>query len=253
MEQLFKYKTAVVTGASSGIGRSTAIAFAREGAKVAAIDIDEQGGALTTKAIEDEGLEAAFYKCDTSDPDEVRRVFGDIREKYGQVHAAFNNAGIEGVKAPTAQSDNDNFEKLLNVNLQGIYYCLKQELSIMEAAKHGAIVNCSSVAGLVGFPNLPHYTATKHGVIGLTKNAAIEYAKLNIRVNAVCPGPIETPMINRIIEDNEAFKQSVLASIPMGRFGKPAEVAEAVIWLCSHKASLITGQAISADGGYVAQ
>ena len=123
----------------------------------------------------------------------------------------------------------------------------------MEVAKYAAIVNCSSVAGLVGIPNLPHYAATKHGVIGLTKNVAIEYAKLNIRVNAVCPGPIAGPVINRIIEDNEAFKQSVLASIPMGRFGKPEEVAETVIWLCFHKASLITGQAISEHGGYVAQ
>lgn len=253
MKALHENKTALVTGASSGIGRSTAIAFAREGAKVAVLDVEEQGAQTTVKAIVDEGLEAKFFKCDVSNEAEVKDVFQQVKDHYGSVDRAFNNAGVEGEKAPIADSDTQNLEKLLNINVKGVYFCLREELKIMLEQGEGAIVNCSSVAGIVGFPGLPHYVTSKHGITGMTKNAALEYAQQNIRVNAVCPGPIETPMIDRIIADDEETKKQILGGVPMGRLGKPWEVAETVIWLCSDKASLITGQIIATDGGWEAQ
>ncbi len=253
MENLHQNKTVLVTGASSGIGRSTAIAFAREGARVAVLDVDEQGAQTTVAAIADEGFEAKFFKCDVSNEEEVKEVFREVKANYGNVERAFNNAGVEGDKGPTADSDTQNLEKLLNINVKGVYFCLREELKMMLEQGHGSIVNCSSVAGIVGFPGLPHYATSKHGISGLTKNAALEYAQQKIRVNAVCPGPVETPMIDRIMGEDEETKKQILGGIPMGRLGKPWEVAEAVIWLCSDKASLITGQIIATDGGWEAQ
>lgn len=253
MKPLFENKVALVTGASSGIGRSTAIAFSREGASVAVLDVDEQGAQTTVEAIVDEGLKARFFKCDVSNEAEVKDVFKQVKEQFGNVDAAFNNAGIEGEQAPMADSDTENLDKLLNINVKGVYFCLREELKMMLEQGGGAIVNCSSVAGMIGFPGLPHYVTSKHGVAGLTKNTALEYAQQNIRANAVSPGPIETPMIDRIMGEDEEFKKQILAGVPMGRLGKPWEVAEAVIWLCSDKASFITGQVLATDGGWVAQ
>ena len=253
MKTLFENKVALVTGASSGIGRSTAIAFAREGASVAVLDVDEQGAQATVEAIVDEGLKGQFFKCDVSNEAEVKDVFKQVKEQYGNVDVAFNNAGIEGEQAITADSNTENLDKLLNINVKGVYFCLREELKMMQEQGGGAVVNCSSVAGLIGFPGLPHYVTSKHGVVGLTKNVALEYAQQNIRANAVSPGPIETPMIDRIMSEDESVKQKILAGVPMGRIGKPWEVAEAVIWLCSEKASFVNGQVLAVDGGWVAQ
>ena len=251
METEFKNKVAIVTGGSSGIGRATALAFAKKGAHVVVVDWAEN--TETIDLIKKYGVDALFIKCDVSKTAEVKAMVEKTIATFGRLDYAFNNAGIEGTSAQTADCTEENWDKTIGVNLKGIWLCMKYE--IPEILKHGKgnIVNCASVAGLVGFGGLPAYVASKHGVIGLTKTAALEYAKMGIRVNVVCPGVIQTPMIDRLTGRNEKSIEQFTALEPLGRFGKPEEIANAVIWMCSDEASFITGHAMAVDGGFIAQ
>lgn len=246
-------KVALVTGGSSGIGRATALAFARAGAKVVVSDVAVQGGEETARLIREAGGDAVFIRTDVSQPDEVEALIRQAVETYGRLDCAFNNAGIEGESAPTAECSLANWQRVLAINLTGVWLCMRYEIAQMLRQGGGAIVNTASVAGLVGFRGIPAYVASKHGIVGLTRTAALEYATAGIRVNAVCPGVIQTPMIERFTAGNPAALQQLLALEPIGRLGRPEEVAEAVVWLCSDAASFVTGHALAVDGGLVAQ
>lgn len=252
MEKIFKDKVIIVTGGSFGIGRATAIAFAQRGAKVVVADVIEDKLSETIKQITASGSEGIFVQCDVSNNDEVSRMVDICIQTYGRVDYAFNNAGIEGLQATTHECTEENWDKTMRVNLKGIWLCMKAEISQMLKTGGGAIVNCASVAGLNGFPGLPAYVATKHGVVGLTKTAALEYCQKNIRVNAVCPGVIHTAMIDRLTGKEKEVEKQFIQMEPIGRMGNPEEVAEAVVWLCSDASSFVTGTAIPVDGGFVA-
>lgn len=253
MAGMFEGKVALVTGASSGIGRAAAIAFAREGAKVVVSDIDAAGGADTVRMIADAGGEAFFVRADVSQADRVENLVNESVGRYGRLDFAFNNAGIEGEQALTGDCSEQNWDRVLSVNLKGTWLCMKHEIPHMLKQGKGAIVNMSSVAGLIGYRNIPAYVASKHGVIGLTKTAALEYATTGIRINAVCPGVIRTPMVERFVGGTPEGEEQMIASEPIGRLGVPEEVAEAVVWLCSDAASFVLGHAMVIDGGLVAQ
>lgn len=248
-----KGKVAFVTGASSGIGQATAIAFARDGANVVIADIFTDGAAETARKIEEFGRKVLFVKCDVSRVDDVKLAMNRTIETFGRLDCVFNNAGIEGRKSTTIDCTEENWDNTINVNLKSIWLCMKYQIPQMIKQGGGSIVNCASVAGLVGFQELPAYVASKHGIIGLTKTAALEYAKANVRVNAVCPGVIHTPMVDRITRDNADLQKQLIEGEPAGRMGKPEEIAEAVIWLCSDAASFVTGHPMAVDGGWVAQ
>jgi len=251
MENGFKDKVALVTGGSSGIGRATALAFARKGSKVVIADwIENQE---TIDMIENLGSDAIFVKCDVSKANDVKALIEKIIATFGHLDFAYNNAGIEGTSAPTQDCSEENWDKTIGINLKGIWLCMKYEIPEMLKKGKGVIVNCSSVAGLIGFQNSPAYVASKHGVIGLTKTAALENAKLGIRVNAVCPGIIKTPMIDRVTGNKKEAEQQFAGMEPVGRFGLPEEIANAVLWLCSDEASFVTGIEMPVDGGFVAQ
>jgi NAD(P)-dependent dehydrogenase (short-subunit alcohol dehydrogenase family) len=251
MENQFQGKVAIITGGSFGIGKATALLFAQRGAKVAVVDWIEDEE--TMKLIKTAGGEAIFIKCDVSQESEVRAMVAQTVSTFGRIDYAFNNAGIEGATAPTHEVTEENWEKVIGVNLKGVWLCMKYEIPHMLKQGKGSIVNCSSIAGVIGFPFIPAYTASKHGVIGLTKTAALEYAQSGIRVNAVCPGVIQTPMIDRFIEKNKTTKEDMASQEPIGRFGTSEEIAEAAIWLCSDASSFTTGHALVADGGWVAR
>lgn len=251
MENTFKDKVALVTGGSSGIGRATALAFAKKGAKVVIADwIENQE---TMDLIKNLGGEAIFVKCDVSKSADVKALIEKTIDTYGRLDFAYNNAGIEGTSAPTQDCSEENWDKTIDINLKGIWLCMKHQIPVMLEKGKGSIVNCSSVAGLVGFQGLPAYVASKHGVLGLTKTAALENAKLGIRINAVCPGVIQTPMIDRLTGNQKEAEEQFAGMEPVGRFGQPEEIACAVIWLCSDEASFVTGIEMPVDGGFVAQ
>lgn len=251
MENKFKNKVAIVTGGSFGIGRATALAFAKRGAKIVIADWKENQE--TMDLIENLGGEAIFVKCDVSKSDDVKSLVEKTILTFGRIDFAFNNAGIEGISAPVQDCTEENWDKTIAINLKGIWLCMKYEIPEMLKKGAGVIINCSSVAGLIGFQSSPAYVASKHGVIGLTKTAALENAKTGIRVNAVCPGIIKTPMIDRVTRNNEEIEKQFTNMEPVGRMGQPEEIANAVIWLCSDEASFVTGVAIPVDGGFVAQ
>ena len=253
MAGLTEGKVALVTGAGSGIGRATALVFAREGAKVVVSDIVVAGGQETVQQIEAAGGEAIFVKADVSQAADVETLVTQTVETYGRLDCAFNNAGIEGGMKLTIDCTKEEFDRTIAVNLTGVWLCMKYEIQQMLSQGGGAILNTASAAGLVGFPSLPDYVASKHGVVGLTKTAALEYAKSGIRVNAVCPGVIQTPMVERGAQLSPGFDELALSMEPVGRFGQPAEVGEAVVWLCSDAASFVTGHPMAVDGGLVAQ
>ncbi|MBN1180319.1 MAG: SDR family oxidoreductase, partial [Anaerolineae bacterium] len=244
---------ALVTGGSSGIGRATALAFAREGATVVIADIAVERCYGTAGEIRDNGGEVRCVEADISKADHVKALIDEIVETYGRLDCAFNNAGIEGGQAPTADSTEENWDRVIDINLKGVWLGMRYEIPQMLKQGGGAIVNMSSVAGLVGFPGIPAYVASKHGVLGLTKTAALEYATQGIRINAVCPGVIRTEMIERFTGGDPQAEEQLTASEPVGRMGTPEEVAEAVVWLCSEDASFVTGPPLVIDGGMVAQ
>jgi NAD(P)-dependent dehydrogenase (short-subunit alcohol dehydrogenase family) len=246
-------KVALVTGGSSGIGRATAQIFAREGAKVVVADVDVAGGEETVRLIKAASGEAIFVKTDVSHSAEVEAMVKKAVETYGRLDCAFNNAGIEGVIQPTVEYGEAHWDRVLAINLKGVWLCMKHEIRQMLKQGSGVIVNTASVAGLVGLPGFSAYVAAKHGVNGLTKTAALEYARSGIRVNAVCPGAIRTPMFERGIRDNPGIEEQVVAAEPVGRMAAPTEVGEAVVWLCSDAASFVTGLPMAVDGGWVAQ
>lgn len=251
MKTQFEGKTVFITGASFGIGKATAIAFAKQGAKVALIDWVED--AETKSALDRLGAESIFIKCDVSQGAYVKAAVEETVRTFGSLDFAFNNAGIEGITAITHECSEENWDRVTGVNLKGVWLCMKFELEQMLKQKKGAIVNNSSVAGLVGFQNIAAYTASKHGVIGLTKTAALEYARLGVRVNAVCPGVIKTPMVDRFTGKVKEVEKQFESMEPVGRMGDPEEVAQAVLWLCSDAASFVTGHALAVDGGWIAQ
>ncbi len=246
-------KVALVTGGGSGIGRASALALAREGAKVVISDIVVAGGEETVRMVKTAGGEAIFVQADVSKPADVEALVNKVVEVYGRLDCAFNNAGIEGQLQQTVECSEENWDRTIAINLKGVWLCMKYEIPVMLKQGGGAIVNTASVAGLVGFRGLPAYVASKHGVVGLTKTAALEYAKSGIRVNAVCPGVIHTPMVERLFREQPQWGEAVQALEPVARMGKPEEVAEAVVWLCSDAASFVTGLAMAVDGGMVAQ
>jgi NAD(P)-dependent dehydrogenase (short-subunit alcohol dehydrogenase family) len=255
-EQQFSGKVALVTGAASGIGRACAQLFAERGAPVIVSDVAAEGGEETVRLIEEAGGEAAFIRADVSEAREVEALVGGSVESFGRLDCAVNNAGIEGVLAPTADYPEEAWNRVLAINLTGVFLCMKHEIPRMLDGGGGAIVNMASILGLVGFANAPAYTTAKHGLIGLTKVAALEYATLGVRVNALCPGFIETPMVmERGVEagTHPEVQEQIAELHPMGRMGKSEEIAEAAVWLCSDAASFVTGHAMTADGGYVAQ
>ena len=246
-------KIALVTGGRSGIGRSAALAFAREGAKVAIGDVQVKAGQETVQVIREAGGQAVFVQTDVSKASDVEALINRTVEVYGRLDCAFNNAGVEAKYASTADSTEDDWDRVLGINLKGVWLCMKHEIRQMLEQGGGAIVNTASTAGLVGFRGTSAYAASKHGVIGLTKTAALEYAKAGIRINAVCPGTTRTPLAERFIAGDPRAEARMSDMQPLGRMGRPEEIAEAVVWLCSDAASFVTGHAMVVDGGYVAQ
>ena len=249
----FDGKVALVTGAAAGIGLATATAFAEAGAAVTLADIN--GDALHDAA---DKLEAAGHRvigvaCDVTDEPSVAALVADTMTAFGRLDAAFNNAGIQAPVADTADATGDDFDQVIAINLRGVWNCLKHELRHMRQVGSGAIVNCSSQSGLVGMAGLGAYTASKHGVLGLTKCAALEYAARGIRINTICPGPTDTPMVAAALADHPDHMTDLVNGIPARRLGHPEEIASAVLWLCSPGAGFVIGQHLTADGGLTTQ
>lgn len=253
MSKSMEGDVALVTGGSSGIGRATAIAFAKEGAKVVVADVLTDKARETVDLISRNDGEALFVKADVSKSGDVQAMVHKTLETFGRLDYAFNNAGVEGLTANTAECTEENWDRVININLRGVWLCMKNELPVMLKQKSGAIVNTSSIAGQVAFEGIPAYCASKGGVNQLTRTAAMEFAKSGIRVNAVCPGVIWTPMVDRFTQGDAKMAADLAAQEPMGRMGKPEEIAEAVLWLCSKKASFVTGHLMLVDGGWVAR
>ena len=245
-------RTALVTGAASGIGRAIALVYAREGANVVVSDLDVDGGEQTVGLIRAAGGDAVFVRADVSRPEDHAALVARAQERYGALHVACNNAGIGGELAPTADHSIEGWQQVIAVNLSGVFYGLRAQIPALLAAGGGSIVNVASILGAVGFANAPAYTAAKHGVLGLTKAAALEYGAQGVRINAVGPAFIHTPMITRL-EDDPAANAALVAMHPMGRLGRPEEVAELVLWLSSPAASFATGAYYPIDGGFLAR
>lgn len=251
MESNFNNKVAIITGGSFGIGRATAIAFSKKGARVVIVDwVEDQE---TLNQIKSTGAEAIFIKCDVSKAEDVRMMVKKTIDTFGRLDYVFNNAGIEGIRGTTVDCTEENWDKTIAINLKGVWLCMKYQLPELLKQGSGSIVNCASIAGMIGYQDLPAYVASKHGIIGLTKTAALEFAKSGIRINAVCPGVIKTPMIDRLTGNNKEAENQYASMEPIGRLGRPEEIANAVVWLCSDEASFITGHAMAVDGGWLAQ
>ena len=253
----FQNKVALVTGGTSGIGRATAIAFAKAGAKVVISGRREKEGSEVIAEIKAAGGEAIFVRGDVANEADAQALVEKTVAAYGRLDAAFNNAGIEGATGlPTAEQTAENFDQIFGINVRGLLFTMKYEIAQMLKNGGGAIVNNSSIAGHIGFPGMGVYVASKHAVLGLTKTAALEYAKTGIRVNAVCPGVIETAMIERFVGPPDAaseMRAQITAGHPIGRTGRVEEIAGAVLFLCSDAASFIVGQDLPVDGGWLAQ
>ena len=252
MAELMQDKVALVTGASSGIGRATALVFARAGAKVVVADLNVVGGQETVQLVKAAGGEAVFVETDVAQAASVEAMVQTALDTYGRLDCAHNNAGVEGVLSRTAEQTEQDWEPVIRINLKGVWLCMKYELPHMVQQGSGAIVNTASGAGLIGVKRMAADVASKHGVIGLTKTAALEYAKSGVRVNAVCPGVIQTAMVERVSGRRPDVLEKMIAAEPIGRSGQPEEIAESVVWLCSDAASFVTGHAMAVDGGAVA-
>lgn len=251
MDRIFEGKVALVTGSTYGIGKATALAFARRGARVVLSDWKEDVDTLDT--IVAEGGEAIFIRCNVAREDEVRALVQGAMERFGRLDFAFNNAGIEGERGDVRVCTAENWQHVLDVNLTGPWNGMKYEIPAMLESGGGCIVNNASIAGLVGFQGMPAYVASKHGLVGLTRNVALDFARQGIRVHAVCPGVIRTPMVQRVMDEQPEVIEQIAAGKPMGRVGEPEEIAEAVIFLCSDASSFMTGQALAIDGGWTVQ
>jgi NAD(P)-dependent dehydrogenase (short-subunit alcohol dehydrogenase family) len=246
-------KAALVTGGGSGLGRASAIALARAGAAVTVADVNEQGGKETAALVfEEAGGDADFVRADVTEPEEVEAMVDKAVARWGHLDCALNNAGTTGASAPTADHTLDDWNRAIALNLTGVFLCLKYEIPAM-LERGGAIVNMASGAGLVGFAGLPAYVASKHGVVGLTRATALEYASNGIRVNAICPGSTRTPMLEGFMGGDPQIERMMTRAVPLGRLGRPEEIADAVVWLCSDAASFVVGHALAVDGGSVIQ
>lgn len=250
----FAGKVAYVTGGAAGIGRATAVAFAEAGANVTVVDVNRAGAEETAKQIEKLGRRALVVQADVSRDEDTPRAIDETIATFGRLDYAFNNAGIEGRPGVTVVDlKTEEWDRIIGVNLRGVFLGLKYQIPHMLKQGGGAIVNCASVAGIVGFQGIPAYTASKHGVVGLTKTTALDYATKNIRVNAIAPGVTDTPMIERFSGGTEEGRKMMAGLAPMGRMAKPEEMASAVVWLCSDGASYVTGHTLAVDGAYVAR
>jgi NAD(P)-dependent dehydrogenase (short-subunit alcohol dehydrogenase family) len=240
---------AFITGGASGIGRATALAFARQGARIAIADIDQQGGQDTARMIGDLGGQAIAVGCDVTRSTDIQAALNQTVEAFGHLDYAFNNAGAEQQPKPTAEITEEEWDRIIAINLRGVFLCMKYEIPLLLQYGGGAIVNTSSGAGVKVFGRGAAYAAAKHAVIGLTKDAALDYAASNIRINAICPGIIDTEMMDRFTGGTQQGRDRVIAQEPIGRMGRPEEIAASVVWLCSEAASFVTGHALVADGG----
>jgi len=248
----FKDKVVLITGAGSGIGRAAAVAFAAEGAKVMVSDVNEDGGRETVTAIKKAGGIADFRKANVANYRAVVELVDDTVSSFGRLDIALNNAGIGGSRVPISNYELAEWDQVIAVNQTGVFYCMREELKVMAKQGSGCIVNTSSIAGLRALPMTVAYTASKHAVIGMTKTAALEYARYGIRVNAVCPVFTETPMVESLVAGQEELAQKLVKTIPLRRFGQVEDIVNAIFWLCDDKSSFITGQSLAVDGGQTA-
>lgn len=253
MNTYFQDKIVLITGGAQGMGFDTAKAFANQGARIVIADYNEKQAQLAAESINNLGQTAISIPCDVSKENDIKQMMDQIIKVFGRLDAAFNNAGIQSPSTNIADLTSDEYDRILDINLKGVWLCMKYELLQMRQQGNGAIVNCSSLGGLVGGAGRAAYHAAKHGVLGLTKSAALEYATQNIRINAVCPGTIDTPMVEKMFETGDLSREDLARVQPIGRLGKGSEIADTVLWLCSPSSSFVIGQSISVDGGYTIQ
>lgn len=252
-KKVMEEKAGLVTGAGSGIGRASALALAKNGARVMVSDIDEASGRETAKLIVESGGEADFFQCDVSDEEQVKGLVDATVSSFGKLDFAFNNAGMNGVFAPLGETESATWDQVMKVNLYSVFYCLKHEINAMLKTGGGAIVNTASGAGLIGIANNAPYTASKFGIVGMTRNAAMDYGRHGIRINALTPGSTTSPMMKNAFEQNSPeFQESILSAIPMHVLAEPEDQADAVVWLCSDHARMVTGISLPVDGGWLA-
>jgi NAD(P)-dependent dehydrogenase (short-subunit alcohol dehydrogenase family) len=249
----FEGRVALITGAAGGIGLAAARLFATRGARVALVDVEAEPGEAAAAALREHGHQAIFIAADIADRDGVEAAVEETVSHYGRLDCAYNNAGVSGSPHPVAEMPEDQWQRAIDVMLTGVFLCMKFEIPHLLKAGGGAIVNCASGAGLIGFPGQAAYVASKHGVIGLTKTAALEYGSQGIVINAICPGTARTPMVERVVEETPGLQAELERLHPIGRIAEPEEIAEAALWLCSPRASFVAGSALVVDGGYVAQ